>query len=285
MGIKKLFRKLFICGYWDIVVADSIDNLKTNKVKRINSSIFEWYADPFLLIANGKTIVFCERKKISKRNGDICTFTLENGKTIKRRLIKEPFHLSFPNIFKLNEVYYIMPESSRGNTLRLYEYNPSQNDATLNKILKDDCALVDSVVNSCSDGLHIFSYDSRDNVLIDYLLSSKMELVEQHRAIDIEKTLRPAGNPIDNIFFFQDCSSVYGESIIAAKLSGELSFSNVENDYLNQIEVYCASNNYSRYHTLNFDLNSKAFVFDVYKERVNLLKPWLMLWRVICGNN
>ena len=35
-------------------------------------------------------------------------------------IINEPFHMSFPNVFKFENEFYMMPENSESNQLRLY---------------------------------------------------------------------------------------------------------------------------------------------------------------------
>lgn len=276
------FKSLFICGYWDTIVVDSLKDLKCGNVIKIKASLFEWYADPFILTLNNKKIVLCERKKISKNNGDICVFSLEK-KLQKNRVISEKYHLSFPNIFQIKNELFIIPESSRGNMLRLYKYNHLNNSVSLFKVLKENCSLVDTIVKQDGNNTFLFSYDT-NNVLIQYALNDDYSLSEVDRFVDYDHTLRPAGNPHNGVFFFQDCSKIYGEKIVSKMLLPNKGFQNCSSEYLDSISIYCKKNHYLRYHTINFDLNSDSIVFDVYREKVNLLKPLLILWRKIRGN-
>lgn len=283
MSVKSFFKKIFVCGYWDIVVCDSLDQLNNENVLLVKSTLFEWYADPFVLTVDNKRIIFCERKKISKKNGDICTFVLNNNVNKKIVLIKEPFHLSFPNITRINDSLYIMPESSRGNSLRLYKYNQTRNKADFFKELKSNCSYVDSIFFENEQNSFIYAYDTKGELVLFRLLND-FSLKRIDSILDDSHTFRPAGNPHNGIFYFQDCSTLYGNSILARK-NEHNSFINIDDNYVSSINAFCKAKGYSRYHTLNFDLNSQTFVFDVYREKINIFKPLLMVWRIICGNH
>ena len=177
-----------------------------------------------------------------------------------------------------------MPESSRGRSLRLYSFDSKSETAKLQRVLLTNCSYVDSVIKTEGNQTYVFSCDSCSNELVISTLKESFSLVKEKSVKDLNKTLRPAGNPIGNTFFFQDCSSVYGEAIKTMSCGEEFVFSESQNELIEQIKKYCLENNYSRYHTINFDMNSNKFVFDAYKEKINIFKPFLLLWRVICGN-
>lgn len=85
-----------------------------------------WYADPIVAEIDGETYLFAEAFDRFREKGCIAAFALEVteegircGKP--RKVLEEPFHLSFPVIFQREGQYYMMPESSADQSLRIYK--------------------------------------------------------------------------------------------------------------------------------------------------------------------
>lgn len=84
-----------------------------------------WYADSIVAEINGKEYLFAEAFDRLRLKGFIAAFELEvTGDVVHcskpRKVLEEDFHLSFPVIFQQDGQYYMMPESSADNSLRIY---------------------------------------------------------------------------------------------------------------------------------------------------------------------
>ena len=80
-------------------------------------------ADPFLAIEDGKYAMFFEVLNKRTNQGDIGLAESIDGINweYKKIIIDEPFHLSYPYIFRWNNDYYLIPESGEDLSIRLYK--------------------------------------------------------------------------------------------------------------------------------------------------------------------
>ncbi|MDI6852059.1 MAG: hypothetical protein QME75_00445 [Deltaproteobacteria bacterium] len=124
-----------------ILTGDDVKDIKSTGV-----------ADPFMIFENGKWYLFME--VIDKNGkGSIGLATSEN--LIKWRyekiVLNEPFHLSFPFIFKVENTYFMVPESRRSNSVRLYKAKDFPKEWSFEGIL-----IPQGLTDSC-----IFNYQER----------------------------------------------------------------------------------------------------------------------------
>lgn len=123
MSLKKQFFKE---GYNIAIREGSEGGIFTNNTNFhvLKNDIFSWVADPFVFVHNGICYIFAERLKYRINRG-VIAYTVYDPRTNSTNgwhdVIIEDYHLSFPNVFQNNGQIYIMPESSDGNTLCLYE--------------------------------------------------------------------------------------------------------------------------------------------------------------------
>lgn len=84
----------------------------------------KFVADPFMVNEDHKTwFIFFEVLNARNSQGDIGLATSNDGLHWKYRqiVLDEPFHLSYPYVFKWKGEYYMIPESGEANDLRLYK--------------------------------------------------------------------------------------------------------------------------------------------------------------------
>lgn len=96
----------------------SIEKLKTQS----DSTVF--LADPFFIKEKDTFYLFFEHQK--KKNGaEIGLFTSTDGKDYqyKGTVLKQKFHLSYPQVFKYKNDFYMIPESKQANAVLLYKAN------------------------------------------------------------------------------------------------------------------------------------------------------------------
>ncbi len=125
-----------------------IDDKKTT-FKILETKKDTWGADPFLFKHDGKTYLFFELFIKSKRKGVIAVSVLENGVFSKSEIVlEEPFHMSFPCIFSLNNNIYMIPETGSQHTLLLYKCDSFPYRWHKEKTLLENISSSDSIVIS-----------------------------------------------------------------------------------------------------------------------------------------
>jgi hypothetical protein len=79
-------------------------------------------ADPFMVYENDVWYMFFEVYNLNSHQGDIAVATSADGRRwqYERLVLDEPFHLSYPFVFKWEGAYYMVPESGEANSVRLY---------------------------------------------------------------------------------------------------------------------------------------------------------------------
>lgn len=79
-------------------------------------------ADPFMAIEDDRFYMFFEVLNRSSSQGDIGYAESHDGEQweYKNIIIDEPFHLSYPYVFKWEGQYYMIPESHEDLSIRLY---------------------------------------------------------------------------------------------------------------------------------------------------------------------
>ena len=84
---------------------------------------YDW-ADPFILAHDSGYYVFFEELEIKKRRAHISCFRFDRaGKLLSNKpgkVLKEPFHLSYPFIFTENGEYYMIPEAGESREVWIY---------------------------------------------------------------------------------------------------------------------------------------------------------------------
>ena len=93
--------------------------LQAADIRDVNAS---FVADPFLVRADGRWLMFFEIFNASLRRGEIAVASSPDGVTwtYDRTVLREPFHLSYPYVFQSDGTYYMVPETGQAGEVRLY---------------------------------------------------------------------------------------------------------------------------------------------------------------------
>lgn len=108
---------------WGQASLPTLLNPQPRVLKKLIAPLDRYWADPFVWKRGDEFFVFCEEVLYRERRGYIAAIPLdENGQTQgpSRKVIEEPFHLSYPFLFEFGGELYLMPESGFANVLNLY---------------------------------------------------------------------------------------------------------------------------------------------------------------------
>jgi methionyl-tRNA formyltransferase len=128
---RNIYSKYFTFDQWHVgYIRKNIQDVLLNKIdiKEIvwlsNKSNSRFIADPFLFSCGQKTILAVESLPYNTCKGEIEVYNkfLNSIEKKEEFSLIEPFHLSYPNIFKICDSLYCLPEAYSSNQLRLYEY-------------------------------------------------------------------------------------------------------------------------------------------------------------------
>lgn len=131
----------------------SIINYKV--IKEIQSTNFYFAkhpivinADPFLFVHNKVLYLFYEEQRDLRGKGIIKMINTKDLKNWSKPkiVLKEKFHLSFPNVFQDDLSIYMMPESGNDNCINLYIPNSDLTQWTHYKTLLSGKNFVDSSI-------------------------------------------------------------------------------------------------------------------------------------------
>lgn len=131
--LGKLIKRTITVGIWSIKVFNSNtfisapphDNVLENPTLQaadVTDVPAEFIADPFIISHDSKFSMFFEVLDKSSGRGVIGLATSENGEkwNYEKVVLKENYHLSYPYVFKFNNEFYMIPESSEANQVKLY---------------------------------------------------------------------------------------------------------------------------------------------------------------------
>lgn len=176
-----------------------------------------WRADPFLVEDNGKTWLFAELYDRLRLKGILaCCELTDMGVGKWKIILDEPFHLSYPFVFRHDDAWYMIPESFNAGKLLLYKATQFPWQWERVSDLKD-MAAVDSTIIQAPSGRYLITARVIDRVgeLVVMKMSDDLSLSEP-RIISPKNdpNVRPAGRPFyhENALIrpTQDHSQGYG---------------------------------------------------------------------------
>jgi hypothetical protein len=251
--LRKFFNKKL---NWKIAIQ------KNNQTFLIKQPENTFWADPFLVKSNNELFLFFEELK-SNNVGCISCLVLDKNLEIKVKniIIDEDHHLSFPNVFIENGIYYMIPESSANNNLNIYECINFPFKWQFHSQLISNIRLIDPVMifhenrywifgNKVAD----FENDNNEKLFLYYsdeLFSGNWSAHIQNPIITDINLARNAGKIYleDSKLFrvSQNCSNQYGQNIVINEI---LNLSITDYKEVKIKEINCPKN-FKGMHTLN----------------------------------
>lgn len=150
-----------------------------------------WYADPILFSYEGSTYVFMEvyDKLYDKGSIGVSKFS-KSGKLLKPSIIiKEKFHLSFPEIFEYEGHVYLIPESNSVNQIRIYRMGESVYQWEKYYSFHTKRQYSDSVIYNSGTKVFLLCTDKKkDNVYKNKLHIFELKNLSDRSQIELKKT-------------------------------------------------------------------------------------------------
>jgi hypothetical protein len=187
-------------------------------------------ADPFMMPTPDGWYMFLEIMNTDTNLGEIGYATSPDGWqwTYQQVILREPFHLSYPYVFKWQDKYYLIPETAECQSVRLYQAVNFPTQWVLVKTLLDNGDYADPSIFYYHDRWWLFvATGATRNTLRLYHASDLMgDWIEHPQSPLITgntRSVRPAGRVIVTdqkiIRFAQDCESVYGRQVYAFEIT------------------------------------------------------------------
>mgnify|MGYP006092504589 CR=1 FL=1 len=119
-----------------------------NKINTISNPKNRWFADPFVVKRKNFHYIFFEDYSLKNKRGLISCIEINKKNKLKysKGIVKEKFHLSFPFIFYYNKNYFMIPESSKNNSVRLYKCTKFPDKWKFVKKIIKNVDLVDPII-------------------------------------------------------------------------------------------------------------------------------------------
>ena len=227
------------------------------------------FADPFLINHNSNIYTFyeVEIENENKVKGEIWASIINDDKLEKPfKVLSENFHLSFPNVFKHGNHFYMVPESHENKTVSLYKSENFPENWQLAKDLKSNVEFVDTSFIELNDVFYWFTFDLNLNKTRLFYSDSLIDQWIEHTSSPINLN-RNAGGIFkkpngDLIRPIQISKNSYGEGVALLKIT-ILSKENykeeiINSEFLFKNKGYCLDG----IHHFSFLENEKLVITD-----------------------
>lgn len=214
---------LAIGHYDENIVSKGVDWTELKYIR--NPYKKKWFADPFILDVNDDNIqLLVEEFDCDVNKGRIARITISkaNYTIVECKIILElDTHLSFPAIYRLDDVIYVHPENSASGKSAIYRYDQHQ-DKLVEPVVLVEKPLVDAVILKKDDGFVMYStllsHNSGPELHVFKSKSLTQPFSETGTLNFEKKTARMAGAMLKTnqgvIRPAQDCTHDYGEAVL-----------------------------------------------------------------------
>ena len=275
MDFTRIYHKLCMKEAYGIAVR-SLSNPDGPFIAKYPSPL-QWYADPFVCGDESGEYVFVELMNHYNVYGQIAAAPIEDGQIGDFRVVlDEPFHMSFPNVFKWDGSWYMLPEVFTSGQVRLYRAESFPYSWKLDAVLFEGPELVDHALIPADYGFRMVSYDQ----------TNKRDMHSRVFRIDMEsrsmKEIFPEGNwcrerPGGTFYkkegewhrVIQDCEETYGDYLHIFRIN-EFTDENFSEEEILQVrmgDVHVEPDNgrLEHIHTYNRDSRYETIDFRYWK--------------------
>ncbi|MDZ7294556.1 MAG: hypothetical protein ONB14_03940 [candidate division KSB1 bacterium] len=188
-------------------------------------------ADPFLVSEGDSLYLFYEALEAVTGQGVIAVATSADGKVweYKAIVLDEPFHLSYPCVFKWEGRYYMIPEAATTRSVRLYRAVkfPYRWEFVKKLIDQDDKLFKDNTIFEYGGRWWLFSETMGNRVLRLYYAHTPLGPWTEHPKSPVvngnPEIARPGGSVVEmggHLYrFAQDDAKYYGRQVWAIEIT------------------------------------------------------------------
>lgn len=189
--------------------------------KSVSDTKAKFVADPFLLKKDNIYYMFFEVYNLIKNKGEIGYAESKDcyNWTYRNIVLSEPFHVSYPYVFKHEDKYYLIPESSETLSIRLYEALEFPSSWKIKKELIVGEKFADNSIIYYENMFYLFTYIEKslflyysDDLFGKWKLHPKAPIVKHNLRYS-----RPGGRLLiqkDKLYrFAQDSYPYYGTKL------------------------------------------------------------------------
>ncbi len=125
-AIIKFMRKKLFVDQWVIFysfIPEGFPKLDFKKYIELSPPKDRIWADPFVVSENGRHYVFIEELMLKTKKGHLSCLVLNHAGKIEssKVILEKPYHLSYPQVFQHQNIWYMIPESGENNTVDVFE--------------------------------------------------------------------------------------------------------------------------------------------------------------------
>ena len=166
----------------------------------------KFVADPFLIKEGATWYLFFEVYNRNTQQGDLALATSKNTWQwdYQRVILDEPFHLSYPYVFKWDGEYYLIPESFEANSVRLYKADDFPTKWSFVTTLVEDKAYVDNSIAYYDGKWWLFSSETSNDTLHLFYADQLTGPFVEHLDSPIVKENRHKARPSGRVLVFED---------------------------------------------------------------------------------
>lgn len=234
-GLRERLRRMMSCEYWVIAYRKRsagqsiLQEGEQSGFCLLPQRRYITQADPFLYTHEGKTWLFYEKQNLTDMKGTLWCRNLDDPGDKPHLVLEEPFHLSYPQVFRHGKHTYMIPETRNAGEVRLYRCTrfPGQwvcVDCVLPLAGVDTTILPSGLLTADdADGEPVFfAFTYTEGCLELYLLEVEREHFHITGRKKIftsapSKTLRPGGAVFTEEGRVyrpaQDCRAYYGQAL------------------------------------------------------------------------
>jgi len=236
---KQKLDKIFYYNQWVLMYSFGKNDTRPTtmfRYKRILPPKNRYWADPCVMFHEGTHYLFFEEViyQKGKEEGHICVMEMSPDGVVgeKSVVLKKPYHLSSPTVFRYMDQIYMIPESSGNSTIELYKSVRFPFEWEFVKNIMEGVKAVDTTFfqkdGKCwlFTGLKSFPGASSSEELFlfyaDSLFADTWTSHPMNPVVSDVRSARPAGRLFwhNNRLYrpSQDCSVRYGYSLVVNEL-------------------------------------------------------------------
>ena len=166
----------------------------------------KFVADPFIIKDGDTWYLFFEVYNNDTKQGDLAVATSRNTWKwdYKQVIIDEPFHLSYPYVFKWENDYYLIPESFEADSIRLYKADNFPTKWSFVTTLVDGNDFVDNSIVRFNEKWWLFASRTSNDVLHLYYADNLSGPWTEHPKSPIVEGDNHKARPSGRVLVYED---------------------------------------------------------------------------------